>query len=1231
MRYLILSFTLLFACSSEDTEPMHEVVCGDGVVEGTEACDDGNGIDGDECSNTCVVPGCGDGVVNFAEACDDGNDVEGDGCDTNCTQSFCGNGVQAPDESCDDGNTVSGDGCDDTCKPTGCGNGSVSAGEDCDAGNAVEGDGCDSNCTMSACGNSVVGGTEQCDDGNTTSADGCSSACTEETLEMEPNDDGTPNTGALGIVGNDFDTAAPDANGEITESTAIVATLDPAGDEDIFKLANHDAVPKRVKLDTWNLASGFGIGVPCGPSIDTGIQVKNAAGTVLAENDDLIAGTQRCSTLTFGLLPGEVVYVQIMDFDDNEVIPSYALVIDFAPAVCGDGVLGAGETCDDTNTTAGDGCSAMCQLENSLTEVEPNEDGSPQTGGSGINGNDFSTVHPLSNGAIANDTTLIGALSPVGDEDIYAITNIRPNPVNVTFETWSLAFDFGIGVPCGATVDTALVIRDAAGTSLANNNDRSGTADQCSKLTYSMFPGETRFLHVVEDGDNLAVPKYALVVKFDDVVCGDNVIGLGEQCDDGNTMSGDNCSSTCQIEPFCGDSIMQPSEQCDDGNNMPDDGCDSTCQVEDAVTEIEPNDDGSTSTGGSTVNGNDFATEFADANGAFTTSVRIVGRNEPVGDEDVFAFRNPGTTSVVARFDLWNNAPGFGVGVTCGTSTTSIDTVLQIRDAAGTSLAFNDDRISSDNCSALSFAIAPGQTVYAHVSENGDNKEMPSYTLDVVYTPLANAANEVEPNDDGATNTSASGITGNDFAIANANANGAFTSSTRVIARLTAGTSNTSTGDEDVFKFTNPTAAPVLARFNTWNLLPGFGLGVPCGTSINTGLNIRNAAGTTVLDSNDDRNSSDQCSSVTVAIAPGDSVFAHVVENGDNALIAAYVLDVVYVPIVCGDGLVAPSEECDDSNTANGDGCSNTCQWELVCGNGVLQAGEQCDDANTAANDGCSATCTLESTIAEMEPNDTATQAMTSPLQISGDAFISAAIGTPGDIDIFQVTVATATTVRFETFSSWGDCSTTALDLRVFDMAGTQVVTDLFGTGIDECGAISIFLDAGIYQVQVEERGSNATVGAYLLQIAFQGDTGTETEPNGTTATASANLANETYVFGDHMMIGDVDVYAITVPGNARIRAEVVEGNRQNETCESGNIDSHLILLDETGTQIADDNDSGRGLCSLIDGTGSAPLNPGARNSSPTTPKTYYLVVRASGFATPNGGQFVYRLQVTVR
>ena len=33
------------------------------------------------------------------------------------------------------------------------------------------------------------------------------------------------------------------------------------------------------------------------------------------------------------------------------------------PAVCGDGKAGLGESCDDTNTVNGDGCSSTCQIE----------------------------------------------------------------------------------------------------------------------------------------------------------------------------------------------------------------------------------------------------------------------------------------------------------------------------------------------------------------------------------------------------------------------------------------------------------------------------------------------------------------------------------------------------------------------------------------------------------------------------------------------------------------------------------------------------------------------------------------------------------------------------------------------------------------------------------------------------------------------------------------------------
>jgi cysteine-rich repeat protein len=76
--------------------------------------------------------------------------------------------------------------------------------------------------------------------------------------------------------------------------------------------------------------------------------------------------------------------------------------------------------------------------------------------------------------------------------------------------------------------------------------------------------------------------------------CGNGKIDGNDECDDGNTKSGDGCSATCQIEPgwtcdmsgcteICGDGVLVGRELkaggCDDGNVVPDDGC-TNCVVD---------------------------------------------------------------------------------------------------------------------------------------------------------------------------------------------------------------------------------------------------------------------------------------------------------------------------------------------------------------------------------------------------------------------------------------------------------------------------------------------------------------------------------------------------------------------------------------------------------------------------------------------------------------------------
>ena len=76
--------------------------------------------------------------------------------------------------------------------------------------------------------------------------------------------------------------------------------------------------------------------------------------------------------------------------------------------------------------------------------------------------------------------------------------------------------------------------------------------------------------------------------------CGDGVVQLSEECDDGNELPKDGCSPRCELEPVCGNGKIEgepgteDAEECDDGNRLDHDGCSSACKLE---LEIRPLDD----------------------------------------------------------------------------------------------------------------------------------------------------------------------------------------------------------------------------------------------------------------------------------------------------------------------------------------------------------------------------------------------------------------------------------------------------------------------------------------------------------------------------------------------------------------------------------------------------------------------------------------------------------------
>lgn len=86
-----------------------DAICGNGVREGVEECDDGNLEPYDDCTPACTAPRCGDGIVQKSnvEECDDGeasNLGQYGGCNPNCTvAAYCGDNVIDPNEVCDTG------------------------------------------------------------------------------------------------------------------------------------------------------------------------------------------------------------------------------------------------------------------------------------------------------------------------------------------------------------------------------------------------------------------------------------------------------------------------------------------------------------------------------------------------------------------------------------------------------------------------------------------------------------------------------------------------------------------------------------------------------------------------------------------------------------------------------------------------------------------------------------------------------------------------------------------------------------------------------------------------------------------------------------------------------------------------------------------------------------------------------------------------------------------------
>lgn len=539
-------------------------------------------------AQTCQ-PLCGDGIKTGKEQCDDGNTLSGDGCSFSCTlergyscgsagsacEPACGDGIIVAPEQCDDSNAASGDGCSSSCQRE---HGFVCTGAPTACTKLTPGD---------LCGDGFIDAGEQCDDGNKTNGDGCSSSCqielntfTKVPLPESAAPNGILHTGRDGSIQFLDKSGVVDSvslNGALSQIPGIdsVSDFSIGSDGNTWFEKNDHTV---VKQDASGHSSTF--------DLSAGLDQTDYDGPMaLLPMPD--------GTLWFSSVQG---YMSHLLADGS--IKKFRIPLQ-PPSICGDA---AGSSAQGCRNNKGQYYADSLAL--------------------GSDGNVWFTE---------SQNNYIGKITPAGTMSFTNITPpgtpffvcIRqPTPMHMTAgpdgKLWFLEAascgSAGIGSITTGGVYTDHLITNPSDASI---NDIAAGPDGAIWFTETTKTGKTigrmqtngtvTFINDVSiaanhfnmtlgpdgnfwfldglpyDNVNQTMSRFRAFAS----TCGNGKVETGEQCDDGNTMSNDGCSSLCQKDtriPSCGDGVQDPGEQCDDHNKQDGDGCSSTCTTETGFT-----------------------------------------------------------------------------------------------------------------------------------------------------------------------------------------------------------------------------------------------------------------------------------------------------------------------------------------------------------------------------------------------------------------------------------------------------------------------------------------------------------------------------------------------------------------------------------------------------------------------------------------------------------------------
>ena len=345
---------------------------------------------------------------------------------------------------------------------------------------------------------------------------------------------------------------------------------------------------------------------------------------------------------------------------------AYVLQVDIRGPSCGDGSVETGEQCDDGNTMPGDGCDATCQFEVTLPIV-----------------------------------TLPGRVIPV---NIPSVTAIAVVAVELDRPGQSIAARATEPGDACDVVDTAIDLYDANIQLLGTKTDGgpTGMAGDCASIRYPVDTFAT----------NLAAGRHWLVIRSE------------------GTAGGMTVATVVVRNPSCGNNVLESrdGEQCDDGNTMSGDGCSDMCRLEGGlVPEVEPND----------------SQAAANVTGLMGTGiVNVQGANTPAGDDDVFSLTVPAGQTL--RFSA-RTYTTVGQPMSCDSTMTDTRIFLEQAGVEATGpntgeLAYNDDIDNAANvwCSALAgipLTGAAGGTTYFVRVQGWRDMQATAYYMELRLEP----------------------------------------------------------------------------------------------------------------------------------------------------------------------------------------------------------------------------------------------------------------------------------------------------------------------------------------------------------------------------------------------------------------------------------------------------------------------------------------------------------------